>query len=67
MKNNKLEFKTANDLYKGDKYIGAVYSKPYDGFQFIVNGFGALTVIADIDAETLAEAKRIVLENCKNF
>jgi len=57
-----LQFKTANDLYNGDRYIGAIYTHG-NNYRLYLAGFGTLCMSAPIAAKSLDEAKQIVLDN----
>ena len=61
MTNDQLKFKTPNDLYNGDTYVGALYSSAEGGYRFYLAGFGSLLMYADIDADDLKKAQAIVL------
>ena len=61
MTNDQLKFKTPNDLYNGDTYVGALYSSAAGGYRFHLAGFGSLLMYADIDADDLKKAQAIVL------
>lgn len=56
-----LEFKTPNDLYDGDKYVGALYSTPNKKqYRFIMNnGFSKMTIDTVFTALDFKDAQTI--------